>query len=109
MASYAARARELAAGLAALDGVRVNPDPPHTNAFQLFVDVAPGDLAEAGLRIAEETRTALVLGWDAADVPGWAFTEITVGDATLAWPLDEQLTALADQIALARTLAAPQS
>ncbi len=106
MPAYAERARELAAGLAALDGVRVNPDPPHTNAFQLYVDVAHGDLAEAGLRIAEETRTALVLGWDAADVPGWAFTEITVGDATLAWSLDEQLTVLADQIALARTLAA---
>ncbi|MFN8147732.1 MAG: beta-eliminating lyase-related protein [Candidatus Nanopelagicales bacterium] len=106
MPAYAARARELAAGLAALDGVRVHPDPPHTNAFRLFVDVADEYLAEAGLRIAEQTRTALVLGWDAADVPGWSMTEITVGDATLAWSTDEQVAALEDQIALARDLAA---
>lgn len=105
MPEYAARARDLAAGLSALDGVRVNPDPPHTNAFQLYVDVPHESLAEAGLRIAEETQVALVLGWDAADVPGWGWTEITVGDATLAWSLDEQLAALESQIALARTIA----
>ena len=104
MPEYAARARDLAAGLSALDGVRVNPDPPHTNAFQLYVDVPHEALAEAGLRIAEETQVALVLGWDAADVPGWGWTEITVGDATLAWSLDEQLAALESQIALARTI-----
>ena len=104
MPEYAARARDLAAGLSALDGVRVNPDPPHTNAFQLYVDVPHESLAEAGLRIAEETQVALVLGWDAADVPGWGWTEITVGDATLAWSLDEQLAALESQIALARTI-----
>ena len=65
-----------------------------------------GQLAEAGLQIAEQTRTALVLGWRAADVPGWAMTEIVVGDATLAWSTDEQVAALEAQIALARTLAA---
>ena len=106
MPAYAERARDLAAGLSAFDGVRVHPEPPHTNAFRLFVDVPHEHLAEAGLRIAEETRTALVLGWGAADVPGWSMTEITVGDATLAWSLDEQVAALESQIALARTLAA---
>ena len=85
---------------------RTAAEPPHTNAFRLFVDVPHEHLAEAGLRIAEETRTALVLGWGAADVPGWSMTEITVGDATLAWSLDEQVAALESQIALARTLAA---
>lgn len=105
MADYAARARDLAAGLSELDGVRVHPEPPHTNAFRLFVDVPHEALTEAGLRIAEETGAALVLGWAAADVPGWALTEITVGDATLAWSVDEQLAAVAAQIALARTLA----
>ncbi len=106
MPSYAARARELAAGLARLDGVRVLPEPPHTNAFRLFVDVPHESLVEAGLRIAEEQSVALVLGWGAADVPGWALTEITAGDATLAWSVEEQVAAVEAQIALARELAA---
>jgi threonine aldolase len=106
MPAYAARARELAAGLSALDGVRTLPEPPHTNAFRLFVDVPHDDLVEAGLQIAEERKVALVLAWEAADVPGWAMTEITVGDATLAWPVEEQLAAVESQIALARSTAA---
>ncbi|HET7902715.1 MAG TPA: beta-eliminating lyase-related protein [Candidatus Nanopelagicales bacterium] len=105
MPSYVARARELAAGLAALDGVRVFPDPPHTNAFRLFVDVPHEHLAEAGLRIAEEEHVALVLGWEAADVPGWGLTEITVGDATLEWSVEDQVVALESLIELARSLA----
>ena len=36
MAAYGARAQELAAGLDSLDGVRVHPNPPHTNAFRVF-------------------------------------------------------------------------
>jgi threonine aldolase len=106
MADYAARARELAVGLSALDGVRLRPEPPHTNAFQLFVDVGDEHLVEAGLRIAETQHVALVLGWDASEVPGWSRTEITVGDATLEWSTDEQVVALAAQVDLARTLAA---
>ena len=108
MPEYAARARELAAGLSTLDGVRVLPEPPHTNAFRLLVDVEHDSLLEAGLRIAETQHLALVLGWAAADVPGWSVTEITAGDATLAWSVDEQVAGLADQIAQARTLAPPR-
>jgi threonine aldolase len=106
MGDYAARARDLAAGLSGLDGVRVHPEPPHTNAFRLFVDVGRDHLVEAGLRIAEEQHVALVLGGEAAEVPGWAFTELTVGDATLDWAVDDQVAALAGQIDLARTLRA---
>ena len=106
MPEYVARAQDLAAGLCGLEGVCALPDPPHTNAFRLFVDVRHEHLLEAGLRIAEERKVALLLGWEAADVPGWAMTEITVGDATLDWSLDEQLIAVAGQVADARTLAA---
>jgi threonine aldolase len=104
MGDYVARARELAAELATLDGLRVLPEPPHTNAFRLFVDVEAASVREASLRVAEERQVSLVFGWDAADVPGWAFTEITAGDATLAWPVAEQVDAMAAMLALARTL-----
>jgi threonine aldolase len=105
MGDYVARARELAAGLASLDGVRVLPEPPHTNAFRLFVDVGAASVREASLRVAEERHVSLVFGWEAADVPGWSLTEVTAGDATLAWPVSEQVEAIADMLALARTLA----
>jgi len=106
MADYHRRAVELAVALAALDGVRVLPEPPHTNAFRVFVDVDHDALTEAGIQTAEERRVALLLGWSGADVPGWSMSELTVGDATLAWSVDDQVTALAAQIDLARSVRA---
>ncbi len=104
MGEYAERARDLAAALDALPGVRVLPQPPHTNSFRLFVDVDDERLVEAGLRTAEEQHVAIALGWAGADVPGWSMTELVVGDATLAWPVDEQAAAVADLVDLARSL-----
>ncbi len=40
--------------------------------------------------------------WEAADVPGWSLTELTVGDATLDWHLDEQVAAVQALITTAR-------
>ncbi len=94
MATYTAPARELAAGLTALEGVRVLPEPPHTNAFRLFVDVAADRLDDANLRGMERERLSLTPWWQATDVPGWAMTELTVGDQTLAWEVDEQVAAV---------------
>ncbi len=104
MGDYVARARELAVALATLDGVRVLPEPPHTNAFRLLVDVGAASVREASLRVAEEQHVSLAYGWESADVPGWSITEVTVGDATLAWTVAEQADALEQLLALARKL-----
>lgn len=104
MPAYVDRARELAAGLGTVPGLRVLPDPPHTNAFRLFADVDRERLEEAGLRTAEEQQVALTAWWADADVPGWAWTELTAGDATLDWPVEEQVAAVAAMLDLARTL-----
>jgi threonine aldolase len=109
MAAYAARAEELAAGLDSLDGVRVHPNPPHTNAFRVFVDLAGELLDEAGLRMMETDQVALVSWWRPAEVPGWAMTELHVGDATLAWDVEAQLAAIRDMINAARQLARPST
>jgi len=94
MASYVERARELAAGLAALDGVRVLPNPPHTNAFRLFIDAPSDALDEANVAVMEHDKLAL-LGWcRATEVPGWTMSEITVSDATLEWEVDDQVAAV---------------
>lgn len=102
MASYGARARDLAAGLEALDGVRVHPNPPHTNAFRLFVDLPVELLDEATLDMMETEHIALAYWWRPAEVPGWAMTELHVGDATLEWALEEQLEATRRLLSAAR-------
>ena len=102
MGSYVARARELAVGLDALDGVRVLPQPPHTNAFRVFVDLAADRLEEATLRTMETDQVALSYWWRRAEVPGWSMTEINVGDATLGWDVEEQLAAMSALFANAR-------
>lgn len=94
MAAYLERARELAAGLDSVDGVRVLPQPPHTNAFRVFVDATPERLDDEVVRVMTDDRVALAHGWGACEVPGWSMTELTVGDATLAWDVDAQLAAL---------------
>jgi hypothetical protein len=104
MGSYVARARELAVGLDEFDGVRVLPQPPHTNAFRVFVDLAADVLKEATVRAMEENGVALAYWWRAGEVPGWAMTELNVGDATLDWDVDEQLAALNALFASARAM-----
>jgi threonine aldolase len=104
MAAYGARARELAAGLDSLDSVRVHPDPPHTNAFRVFTDLPVEHLDEATLRMMETDRVALPSWWRPAEVPGWAMTELHVGDATLAWDLEDQLAAMRGLLSAARQL-----
>jgi threonine aldolase len=103
MAAYATRARELAARLDGLDGVRVQPQPPHTNAFRLFLDVGADALEEESVLTMEIQRDALASGWRQSEVPGWAMAEVTAGDATLEWEVDEQVAALEGMFARART------
>ena len=104
MAAYGVRAQELAAGLDSLDGVRVHPNPPHTNAFRVFAELPVELLDEATLRIMETDRVALPSWWRPAEVPGWAMTELHVGDATLAWALEDQLAAMRGLFSTARQL-----
>jgi hypothetical protein len=42
----------------------------------------------------EDERTTLTPPWEAADVPGWSWTEFTVGAATLNWSVCEAVDAL---------------
>ncbi|SES08814.1 L-threonine aldolase [Pedococcus cremeus] len=102
MAGYVERARELAAGLAAVEGVRVLPEPPHTNAFRLFADAPVEALEAVALEVMERDRVALTPRWRASEVPGWSVTELTAGDATLDWPVADQVAALAALVGEAR-------
>jgi threonine aldolase len=104
MAAYGTRARELAAGLDSLDGVRVHPNPPHTNAFRVFAELPVELLDEATLRTMETDQVALASWWRPAEVPGWSMTELHVGDATLEWDLEDQLAAMRSLVSATRRL-----
>jgi hypothetical protein len=42
----------------------------------------------------EAESTTLTPPWQAADVPGWSWTEFTVGPATLNWSVPEAVDVL---------------
>jgi threonine aldolase len=82
MPEYVAWGRELSRLLVDA-GVRVDPDPPHTNTFQLF---APGEayaINERAIALMERTRVQVSGLWRTADVPGYAACEVVVHDAAL--------------------------
>lgn len=87
--SYVAHAPAVAGALAkafeALPWSRVHPDPPHTHQFQVWLPYPADVLDEAGVRMAEETGTALFGAWQEPDVPGLSVTEVTVAASALAW------------------------
>jgi hypothetical protein len=93
MADFHDRAVELAARLPEL-GVRVRPAPPHTNAFRIFLDGSSDELNERLIAFMESESVAVSPPWDASDVPGWSWTEFTIGPASMEWSVDEMLDVL---------------
>jgi threonine aldolase len=82
MAEYAAWARSLAAELRQR-GLKVNPDPPHTNTFLLFAPGVADAIAERKLAFMEREKVEPCGGWRPSQVPGIAVTEVAVHDAAL--------------------------
>jgi threonine aldolase len=101
--SYVAHAKVVAAALReALDGAvpffRVNPETPYTHQFQLWLPYEPEVLNTAGLRYAEETKTALFGKWFAAELPGLSVTEVTVASSALEWTAQDVTESVADYL-----------
>ncbi len=84
MADYRERAVELAT-LLQDRGIGVFPDPPHTNAFRIHVPRPAAELDERVVSLMEREALALTPPFTDADVPGWAWTELSVGAATMEW------------------------
>jgi len=93
MAEYHERAVLLAHRLEAR-GIRVSPQPPHTNAFRIHVEREMADLDESRVVAMEREHLRLSPPWSTAATPGWAWTELTVGPATMQWDVDEAVDAL---------------
>jgi threonine aldolase len=78
---YHARAQALAEALRSIEGIRVFPDPPHTNMFHVYFGAEPGALSDARDRIAAE-RGIWLFGFFAKGLDiGTCYGEVVIGDA----------------------------
>jgi threonine aldolase len=100
---YVEHARAVCAELAKVDGLRVVPDPPHTNMARLYLQVDGDAFAAATRALAAEAK---VWTWPRAfptDLPDHVVVEISVGDATLEWTPAEVREVVEGVLAQARS------
>lgn len=94
MGEYHQRALELATALQD-KGLRAFPERPHTNAFRVVAQAPAEQVNERVVALMEDRGVALTPPWrDSEDVPGWSWTELTVGPATMGWDVPEAVDAL---------------
>ncbi|GIF40689.1 threonine aldolase family protein [Actinoplanes xinjiangensis] len=82
---YVRHARTIADALSLLPGAKVFPQPPHTHQFRLWLPFPAGELGAAVLAMAERDGVWFAGGWQDADVPGYAVTEVTIAGHALEW------------------------
>jgi threonine aldolase len=92
-------ARALAVALAAVDGLEIVPDPPHTPMFHVLLRGDRDRLADAALTIAEQRGVFLFGELRSTTSPSVHRHEVTVGEATLALEPDEVAALYAEIIA----------
>jgi hypothetical protein len=86
---YVAHARALAAGLGAVEGIEVVPDPPQTPMFHILMRGDRERLRDAALSVAEERKVFLFGDPDPTTSPSVQRHEVMVGDATLRLTAEE--------------------
>lgn len=89
MPAYVARARTLAARLAADARLLVNPGTPDVNAFQLLLPGSPGDLESCHAALAQKTGVWLFGAFADAPVAGRTLVEVVIGSAADGYSDDE--------------------
>jgi threonine aldolase len=89
MPEFVAKARELGAALAGIDGVRIVPDPPQVAMLHVYLDGDAERLRNAAMDLAEEKLIVLVGGLKKTALPTVQATEIAVGSSTVEVPTEE--------------------
>jgi threonine aldolase len=82
MGEYAAWATALAGHLSSTP-LRPFPETPHTNTFLVHAEGDPDAILERVIAFMQREKIQPCGGWVAADVPGFAVTEVAVHDAAL--------------------------
>ena len=75
-----ARALSLAAALANIPGLKVNPATPQTNMMHLYFEAPAETVMDRRDAIAARDGVWLIGAARPAEVPGWCVTELYVGD-----------------------------
>jgi threonine aldolase len=101
MGAYYARACELALALRAVPGLRLYPEAPHCNSFQVLFDAPAPALIRAAVELAETRGTWLFPRFADTGVPGWSFAELVVADPALEWSVVEAVEAVSGLLARA--------
>ncbi len=83
MPTYFAKARAIADALRPLPGVRVTPDPPQCNSFQIVLEGDESQLDEARLDVAEATGIWPFRRAVPSPIEGLAVFEVVILDAAL--------------------------
>jgi threonine aldolase len=89
MAAYVDRARELAAALARIPGISIDPDPPQAAMFHALARLPHEALETAALDVAEETGVWTGASFTPTTDPDVQRTEVTIGASSLAVSVDE--------------------
>lgn len=76
-------------------GLRTVPTEPHAVAFRVYTPSEADAVSQRALEAVERDGVGLPMAWQPADVPGWAWCELTVTSTTLEFAVDEA----ADRIA----------
>jgi threonine aldolase len=98
MAEYHQGAVDLAS-LLQERGLRVSPDPPHTNAFRIYVEGTADAINERRLTAMEQDKVVLCWTFSDATTPGWSWAEFNVRPATMEWDLKEAADAMVELLA----------
>lgn len=85
MGLYHRHARAIADALATVPRLRVSPGTPQCNSFQILWDAPSAGLEQALTGLARDEGIWAGVRVGGTTVPGWSFTELAVGEATLAW------------------------
>lgn len=95
MPGWLQRARELAAALSTVPGVRIVPDPPQVNLFHVLLDLDPQAARAARDRVAQQHGIWLFGGAREAETPGTSRFELYVAEAALALEVEQVRSAVA--------------
>ncbi|MBI3943234.1 MAG: low specificity L-threonine aldolase [Chloroflexi bacterium] len=83
MALYHIKALEIAAALTSLSGIKLVPNPPHTNMMRVLIHREVSRLEQAALEIAQETGILVFKTVFPTQLPDYQLYELVVGDATM--------------------------
>lgn len=89
ISKWVQKAQEIAATLSKFERITINPNPPHVNIFQLYIQGDPEYLTNRHMELAKETGTFLFHRLGPTMVPGVAMTEIHCWENSMKFEVEK--------------------